>query len=82
MQKSLRPFGRTYLLVLSEDGRGVAQTIEFEASGPEGAFYVAERQCRGREAELFEQERSLGRLKCSPRGGYWVQSPPSDDPDC
>ena len=65
----------TYRLVMSEDGRGVARTIEFEAAGAESALPHAQQQCRGREAELFEDERSLGRLKCEPRGGFWVLSP-------
>jgi len=68
-------FSQTYQLVMSEDGRGEAKTIVFEAAGPEAALYVAERQCRGREAELFEDDRSLGRLTCSPGGGYWILSP-------
>jgi hypothetical protein len=63
------------MLVMSKDGQGEAQTIEFEASGPDAALYMAERQCHGREAELFENDRSLGRLRCSGHGGYWILSP-------
>ena len=65
---------QTYRLVLTDDGKGSARTIEFEASCPDSALYLAQQQCRGREAELFEGERSLGRLKCEPQG-YWLLSP-------
>ena len=66
---------QTYQLILHEDARGPGRTIEFEASGAEAALYVAQQQCRGREAELLQEGRSLGRLKCN-KGGYWVISPP------
>jgi hypothetical protein len=72
MRTPLRSFSQTYQLVLHEDGQGVAQTIEFEASSPDAALFVAERQCRGRQAELFENDRSLGRLQCAAHGGYWI----------
>jgi hypothetical protein len=75
-----RRWGHSYQLVLSEDGRGVARTIEFEASGAEAALYVAERQCAGREAELFEDERSLGKLKCEGKGGFWMLSSSAASP--
>jgi len=72
----MRPYSQTYQLVLDEDGEGQAQTIEFEASGPDAALFVAQRQCQGREAELFENDRSLGRIRCSGNGGFWILSPP------
>jgi hypothetical protein len=68
---------QTYQLILHEDGRGAEKTIEFEASGAEAALYVAQHQCRGREAELVQDGRSLGRVKCAPNGGFWVISPPA-----
>ena len=64
-------WGHTYRLVLHDDGRGGARTIEFEASGRESALHVAQRQCRDREAELMEDGRSLGRIQCVGSGGYW-----------
>ena len=76
MPTPMTPFSQTYQLVMDADGQGDAQTIEFEASGADAALYVAERQCRGRAAELFENERSLGRLQCSQIGGYWILSGP------
>jgi hypothetical protein len=76
MRELARPGNQTYQLILHDDGRGVGRTIEFEASGAEVALYVAQRQCRGREAELMEGGRSLGRLKCADKGGFWVISPP------
>ena len=75
MASAMRPYSQTYQLVLDEDGQGEAQTIEFEASSPDAALFVAERQCHGRAAELFENRRSLGRLQCSRLGGYWILSP-------
>lgn len=67
-----RSLANTYRLVLDEDGRGVARTIEFEAMGAEGALFHAHRHCAGREAELFENGHSLGRLKNSSNYGFWV----------
>lgn len=65
-----------YRLVLSDDGEGAARTIEFEAASPDQAFFLAERQGRGRQAELLEDGRSLGRLQCMAGGGFWILSPP------
>lgn len=75
MQTSSRNPQNTYRLVLSDDGEGLPRTIEFEASSPDSALYLAQQQCRGRGAELFEGARSLGRIQCVPRAGYWVLSP-------
>ena len=77
MPTPMTPFSQTYQLVMDADGQGEAQTIEFEASGADAALYVAERRCRGRAAELFENKRSLGRLQRSGNGGYWILSGPS-----
>ena len=74
MPTPMSPFSQTYHLVMDPDGQGEARTIEFEASGADAALYVAERQCRGRTVELFENQRSLGRLKCKQPGGYWILS--------
>lgn len=74
MREPKRNWNQTYQLILHDDERGVGRTIEFEASGAEAALYVAQQQCRGREAELMQDGRSLGRLKCD-KGGYWVISP-------
>jgi hypothetical protein len=64
----------TYRLVLSDDCFGSAQTMEFEAPSAEAALHRARRHCSGREAELFEDGRSLGRLKCVEDGRYWLLS--------
>jgi hypothetical protein len=79
MRDFLRPEIQTYQLILRDDARGAGRTIEFEASGAEAALYVAQRQCRGREAELMAGGRSLGRLKCADKGGFWVISPPATE---
>jgi hypothetical protein len=75
MRKPIKSFTQTYQLVLAADEEGEARTIEFEATSPDAALYVAQRQCRGREAELFENDRSLGRLQCAKPGGFWILSP-------
>lgn len=64
----------SYRLVLSDDCLGSARTIEFDAPSAEAALHQAQRQCCGREAELFEDGRSLGRVKCVEHGGYWLLS--------
>ena len=64
----------SYRLVLSDDCFGPAQTIEFDAPSAEAALFKARRHCSGREAELFEEGRSLGRVKCVEHGGYWLLS--------
>lgn len=66
---------RHYQLVLEEEAQGTARRIEFEALGPDSALFRAEKECRGRAAELFEDGRSLGRIKCAAKGGYWVLTP-------
>lgn len=77
MREVNRSGRQTYRLILRDDGLGVERTIEFEAAGAEAAFYVAQRECRGREAELMEGGRSLGRLQCLKQGGFWRLSPPT-----
>ena len=77
MQHPNRKWSNTYQLVLSEDGRGTAGKIQFEATSPESALFFLQQQCGGREAELFENDRSLGRVRCVRNGGYWVISPPA-----
>jgi len=80
MREPNRNWNQTYQLILHDDGREAGRTIEFEASGAEAALYVAQQHCRGREAELMQDGRSLGRLKCAANGGYWVISPPAAVP--
>ena len=66
---------RQYQLVLLDESQEPARSIVFEAPGPACALFRAEKECRGREAELFEDGRSLGRIKCAPGGGFWVLTP-------
>jgi hypothetical protein len=79
MRRLNRNWNQSYQLILHDDDRGAGRTIEFEASGAEAALYMAQQHCRGREAELVQDGRSLGRLKCD-KGGYWVISPPAAVP--
>jgi len=65
----------SYRIVVNDDG-GRGQSIEFEGLGAEAALIVAQRACSGRQGELFEDGRSLGRLHLHPEGGYWIISPP------
>ena len=62
----------TYRLVLGDDGKGVARIIEFEAAGAEAALMAAQRMCGGREAEVFQDGRSLGLVKNDPDAGFWI----------
>lgn len=64
----------TYRLVLADGAEGLEQVMEFSAPSPEAALYLAQRHCAGREVELFEDERSLGRLRCVPHAGFWLLS--------
>jgi hypothetical protein len=75
MNKSSLIGTRHYQLVLGEEGEGTTRSIDFDALGPDSALFRAEKECRGREAELFEDGRSLGRIKCAAKGGYWVLTP-------
>jgi hypothetical protein len=75
MNKSSLSGDRHYQLVLTDEGEGKTRRIEFDALGPDSALFRAEKECRGREAELFEDGRSLGRIKCAAKGGYWVLTP-------
>lgn len=61
----------SYRLVLADDGSG-ARTMEFEARSAEAALQRARPHCPGRVAELFEDGRSLGRVRCADNGGYWM----------
>jgi hypothetical protein len=78
MRDSVGGKKHSYQLVLAEDGRGSERRIEFEASGAAAALLLAQRQCGGRRAELFEDGRSLGGLQNRRNGGFWIISPPRD----
>ena len=68
-----RKFGRhTYQLVLGDDGKGAARIIEFEAAGAESALTTAQRMCGGREVEVLQDGRSLGRVKNDSSAGFWI----------
>jgi hypothetical protein len=74
MATAQRNWEHSYQLVLRDDGIGMPRTIKFEASGADAALFLAQRECAGREAELFEDDRSLGKLKCDGKGGFWMLS--------
>ena len=63
----------TYRLLVFPDPGDDPRTIEFDADSAEAALHRAQRLCSGREVELFEDGRSLGRVKCED-GGYWSLS--------
>ncbi len=78
MFESKRFGGRLYRLVIKNDGAAPDEIIEFEANGPESALFMAQRYRVRKEAELYEGERSLGRVKLDPRAGFWVIAPPAE----
>jgi hypothetical protein len=63
-----------YRLVLSDDRFGSAQTMEFDAPSAEAMLHKVQRDCFGREVELFEDGRRLGRVKYAENRGYWLLS--------
>ena len=65
---------RTYRLRLTEDGRGLAREVEFEAAGAGEALRLAQSVCGSREIELFEDDRRLARVKRAAHAGFWVVS--------
>ena len=75
MDRSNLTVNRQYQLVLLDERQESARSIVFEAPGADSALFRAEKECRGREAELFEDGRSLGRIKCASSGGFWVLTP-------
>jgi hypothetical protein len=75
MNKSSLNGTRHYQLVLNEEAEGTTRSIDFDAFGPDTALFRAEKECRGRDAELFEDGRSLGRIKAAAKGGFWVLTP-------
>ena len=81
MHDSRRRGLHTYRLVLGDDGEGAAQIIEFEAAGAEAALMAAQRMCAGREAEVLQDGRSLGRVQNQAVGGFWILNgaPRADD---
>ena len=56
----------TYRLKYAEDGFGVAKEIEFEAPDSAQALYYAQRERRGRTAELWRNGARLCTLRRSP----------------
>ena len=73
MVESSRIPRHLYRLILSDDGAGPAQNIEFEAGSAELAIIIAERHGGGREAQLFEDGRLLGVLQSRAKG-FWILS--------
>lgn len=63
-----RRSNHTYCLLLSDDLKGCAQRIEFEAPDALRAMSLARDSLREREIELFEDGEPLGKLVCDPNG--------------
>lgn len=59
-------YSHTYRLKYAEDGFGVAKEIEFEAGDSAQALYFAQRERRGRSAELWLDGARLCTLRRSP----------------
>lgn len=75
MHYSVNCGDHAYRLVLKADARGAERVVEFAARGPEAAMLLAQRQFAGREVEVFQDGRSLGRLRNQPDGGFWTIIP-------
>lgn len=56
----------TYRLKYGDDGIGVAKEVEFEANDSAQALYFAQREARGRKAELWRDDSRLCTLRRSP----------------
>lgn len=65
-----------YSLLVDEDGTGTARRVEVECSDASTAMQFAQRTLPERVIELFEDGRSLGRMKCT-QEGYWIVRPQS-----
>lgn len=65
-----------YRLVVRAGGEDTDKVIDFSARGPESALYLAQRHCAGREADLYQEGRALGRVRHDLNGGFWVITPP------
>ncbi|AKM08960.1 hypothetical protein [Croceicoccus naphthovorans] len=62
----------TYQLRLSDDDRGIARTIEFEAADTAGALNILGNVEPGRRAELWEAENYICSLsRDGDSGGLW-----------
>ena len=62
----------TYRLVLSEDGTGAAQIIEFDGMGAQSALPLIEQCCGHRPAELRDRRRSLAFITRIEAGCYII----------
>ncbi len=61
----------TYKLIYTDDGIGVAQTIEFDAGDPGSALTIADRQAPNRSAELWCEHERLCTIRRS-KTGFWA----------
>ncbi|MCB5425164.1 hypothetical protein H0274_07840 [Altererythrobacter sp. CC-YST694] len=61
----------TYRLIYSDDGIGVAQTIEFDANDPGAALNIADRHEPNRSAELWCDRERLCTIRRS-ENGFWA----------
>lgn len=68
MAMSRSQLSHTYQMLLSDDLKGCAQRIEFEAPDALRAMSLARDSLREREIELFEDGEPLGKLLCDPNG--------------
>ena len=60
----------TYQLVFADDGRGLAKTIEFDAVDAAAALEIAHSEAPRRNAELWQDNALLCRIKRS-ETGFW-----------
>lgn len=69
---------RTYALIVGDD-MDSSRKIEFEGLHPSSAMDFVQRELPEQEVQLFEDGRSLGKMKCT-REGYWTILPQGSRP--
>jgi hypothetical protein len=61
----------TYRLVYSDDGIGMARTIEFEANDPAAALIIADCAAANRSVEIWREREILCKIRRSITG-FWA----------
>lgn len=67
----------SYCLVVNDAGIG-PRSIELEGGGPYAAMVFVQRELADRNIEVFEDGRSLGKMRCTPEG-FWTVFPRSTE---
>lgn len=65
--------GHTYRVVLGRDDTRSMSGIQFDETSADAAMRIAQKVCRDRPVEIFEDDRLLCRLSRS-SSGFWIVS--------